>query len=144
LKEIPYPNTISLELPAVYKYLNIVGASIRAMLNRNGISSENSSEWLAYQVELAVQEACTNIIDHAYAGSSGRISVTLSLSEEDKHLFIDLFDTGAHFDPSLLSPIELDEPKTRGYGLFLMEQLMEKVTYNSMPDGNHWRLEKKL
>jgi serine/threonine-protein kinase RsbW len=144
LNELTSPHTINLELPAVYKYLNVVGACIRALLNRKDLTSENSSEWLAYQVELAVQEACTNIIDHAYAGSTGRINVTLSLWEESKHLSIDLYDTGTHFDPALLRPIELDEPKTSGYGLFLMEQLMEKVTYRRGPGGNHWRLEKKL
>jgi serine/threonine-protein kinase RsbW len=144
LNEIPQTNIISLELPGVYKYLNVIGACVRAILDRNRSNSENNTEWVAYQIELAVQEACTNIIDHAYADTTGQIRVTFSLAEDEKHLAIDLYDTGAHFDPSRLAPINLDEPKTSGYGLFLMHQLMGKVTYQPGPSENHWRLEKEL
>jgi serine/threonine-protein kinase RsbW len=139
-----HSNTISLELPAAYKYLNIIGACVRAILEREIHPEENGNDRVAYQIELAVQEACTNIIEHAYAGGFGKIQVFFTMNEQNKRLTIDLFDTGTHFEPSQLAPVDLDSPQTSGYGLFLINQLMEKVTYYQQPEGNHWRLEKKF
>ena len=135
--------TIHLDIPASHKYLNVIGACIKALFERE--ESETSQESAAYQVELAVHEACTNIINHAYEGSTGRIKVVLSVVEEMKHrLVVDLIDIGQPFDTALLENLDAGEPRTSGYGLFLMHQLMDKITYSSDQGQNHWRMEKDL
>jgi serine/threonine-protein kinase RsbW len=135
---------ISLELPAAYQHLNIIRSCIHAVLERASIIREIGADWTVYQIELAVQELCTNIIDHAYAGEPGTIRISIGFYENEQMLAIELRDTGAHFDPSLLAPVALDEPKTSGYGLYIIHQLMDRVIYQPLPKGNHWRLEKKL
>src|SRR5512141_2317406 len=111
---------IELDLPANHRYLNVLGACVDAVLAR--VDGINDSQSLSYAVQLAVHEACANIIDHAYEGcTDGRIQVTMTLYLvcEPKRLVVDLLDTGAPFDPSSIPSPNLEEPHEHGYGLFL-------------------------
>jgi serine/threonine-protein kinase RsbW len=91
-----------------------------------------------------VHEACANIIEHAYRFSEGRIAVHISLCEQPDSIVIDLFDTGEKAVLDEVRPPNLNEPQIKGYGLFLIQQLMDSVEYLSEAEGNHWRLEKKF
>ena len=70
---------ITLDLPASYKYLNVLGELIEAFLAPLNLPAENG---FIYDVQLALHETSTNIVDHAYAGASGRFSITLALDPE--------------------------------------------------------------
>jgi serine/threonine-protein kinase RsbW len=141
-QELDLANVIRLNLPASHQYLNVVGACLTAMLDRIEPSSEYQGT--AYNLELAVHEACANIVDHAYQGEDGRLDVTFSLAEEPRRLVVDLHDTGRTFDLSLVEEIDLEDPRERGYGLFLVQQLLDEVCYYPETGNNHWRLMKRL
>lgn len=93
-----------------------------------------------YAIQTAVDEACANIIDHAYGGENlGKIHI--QVSELQNGLRIDLKDHGEPFDPSevpdpdITSPLEIR--KERGLGIFFMRQLMDKVIFKfSQSEGN--------
>jgi len=134
---------IGLDLPAEHRYLNVVGACLAAVLEREETLAER--DIVTYNVQLAVQEGCTNIVDHAYEGQApGRIAVKLTLADGPRRLIVDLYDTGQAFDPALAAAPDLDEPQVHGYGLFLMQALMDEVRYERLADRNHWRLTKHL
>lgn len=136
------PDTIKLDVPATHKYLNVVGACITAILERiEGIAEMGT---LAYSVELAVHETCTNIVEHAYAGVNGRIQMAISLHEAPKRLVIELQDSGRSFDPTQVPEPNLEESQVNGYGLFLMHQLMDHVDYYPQSGQNRWCLIKNL
>ena len=104
-------------------------------------------EPLRYAVHLAAHEACTNIIEHAYKGrTDGRVRVTLSLdlSAQPIQMSVDLFDTGVSFNPDTVPKPNLDIPHERGYGLFLIRELMDDVSFTMGQQGNHCRLLKHL
>jgi serine/threonine-protein kinase RsbW len=134
---------ICLELPASYKYLNVVGACISAILERvDGLEAPNV---VAYNLQLAIHEACTNIIAHAYADCPvGRIKVSLSLSRNPQQLLIELQDTGCSFDIENVPDPNLEEGQVHGYGIFLMRKLLDEVVYHPQPGNNRWHLAKKL
>jgi len=139
---LPLTNTVRLELPATHKYLNVIGACIRAMLDREqGLPGQES---LFYNIELAVHEACTNIVEHAYAGISGRIDIAFTLDESLRQFIIELNDRGQSFSLSDVVAPDLSQPQTSGYGLFLVNQLMDEVTYFPQPGNNRWRLVKNI
>lgn len=100
-----------------------------------------------YQVELAVDEACSNIIDHAYGGeSAGEIRCTVETLEDG--LKVILQDWGKSFDPGQLPPpklgVPIDELTPRGVGLFLMHKMMDEVHYQKKKNGeNTWTLVKR-
>jgi serine/threonine-protein kinase RsbW len=100
-----------------------------------------------YAVELAVDEACSNIIEHAYGGE-GKGEIICICNDVNNGLEIILKDEGERFDPSLVSPpdfsIELEKLKPRGAGLFLIRNMMDDVDYKFSEDsGNELRMVKR-
>jgi serine/threonine-protein kinase RsbW len=137
------PDIIRLDLPATHTYLNVLDACLEALLAR--VTEMESQPDLAHAVLLAVHEACTNIVDHAYAGMQpARVVVTMRVEVEPRRLVFELQDTGRSFDLATIPEPDLAEGQIRGYGLFLMRQILDDVDYTALPDGNHWRLTKRL
>ena len=135
-------NIFHLDIPADLRYLPVVGACLGAILQRTDEIPDPDT--LRYNMELAVQEACTNIVEHAYAGQTGRVLVQITLDTIPRRLVVDLRDTGKSFDPDQVVEPNLDDIQIRGYGLFLIKELMDEVNYNPGPKDNHWRLVKNL
>jgi serine/threonine-protein kinase RsbW len=93
-----------------------------------------------YAVELAVDEACSNIIEHAY-GAEGVGDIKCTYWITDKELEIVITDKGRPVEPeSIPEPdfsVPLDQLKTGGAGLFLMRKMMDDVRFEFTPDqGN--------
>jgi len=83
-------------------------------------------------VELAVDEACSNIIEHAYGGEGrGDIEVTYRIDGEG--LTVVLRDYGRPFDPDRVPEPDLQAPledrDAGGLGLHFMRQLMDQVRF---------------
>ena len=93
-----------------------------------------------YSIQLAADEASTNIIEYAYAGvEDGKIEIDCSTA--DGGLKIVMRDKGKPFDPSSVPEpnvkADLSERKIGGLGIYLMRKLMDEVTYESTPElGN--------
>jgi len=98
-----------------------------------------------YQCKLAVDEAATNIIEHAYEGGSG--DITIEILKEDGACEIQLIDTGKAFDPAHVpspkigAPLEQRQPG--GLGIFLMHRVMDEVRYLPGPPYNRLILVKR-
>jgi serine phosphatase RsbU (regulator of sigma subunit)/anti-sigma regulatory factor (Ser/Thr protein kinase) len=98
-----------------------------------------------YLIELAISEICTNIVKHAYAGTKGEISGQITLLNNGIQL--DFYDRGAGFDPNTVPEPKSDPDNLTegGYGLHIVRQIMDVVSYTSEPKkGNHWHLIKFL
>lgn len=138
-----YKVVFRLEIPATFKYLNVVSNSLTAILEQ--VADMPERENLTYNVTLAVHEICTNIIEHAYSGQNDKtIKIKIDLNEQASLLIVDLHDTGQPFDLAATPDPDLDDAPIRGYGLFLVRQLMDEVTYVPGNNENHWRLKKEL
>jgi len=100
-----------------------------------------------YAVELAVDEACTNIIEHAYGNQeSGEIECTCDVREGE--IVIVLRDHGKPFDPDKIPEpnfsVGLAELKPRGAGLFIMKKMMDEVKFTfDSKKGNTLRMVKR-
>jgi serine/threonine-protein kinase RsbW len=105
-------------------------------------SSDEST--LPYSLELAVYETCTNIVQHAYVNSEGHIEIELTIENNPLRLVVDLYDTGKPFKMAEIPSLNLDIPQEHGYGLFLVRQLMDEVSYQPGSEKNHWKLVKNL
>jgi anti-sigma regulatory factor (Ser/Thr protein kinase) len=133
---------ISLVIPAAHRYLNIISAVIAELLAREERLSEPAIT--SYNIQLAAQEVCANIVDHAYVGHAGQIELLLRLEAEPHQLVIELTDNGLPFDPTGVSAPDLDELHENGYGLFLARELLDELGYERRQDTNYWRLIKRL
>jgi anti-sigma regulatory factor (Ser/Thr protein kinase) len=92
-----------------------------------------------YAVELATDEAFTNIVEHAYGGESNN-QVECTCLADEVGLTIILHDCGLAFDPTKVPVPDLKAPlekrETGGLGIFLMRKLMDEVHF-SPATGNH-------
>ncbi len=92
-----------------------------------------------YAVQLAVDEAATNIIDHAYGGEDrGEIECTCTVRGTE--LTVTLKDQGDSFIPEEIPDLPVGVPLEKvspgGAGLFLMKKLMDEVHFEFQEDGN--------
>ena len=93
-----------------------------------------------YAVQLAVDEAATNIIEHGYRGS-GKGDLVISCEAQEDGLQVTLHDHAPPFVPDEVpdpvTDVPLDELKSRGLGVSLMRKMMDEVHYHFDPDhGN--------
>ena len=100
-----------------------------------------------YDIQLAVDEACTNIISHGYAGMDPG-SIILDLAIDPNRIVVTLTDFGHWFEPSsapvpdVNAPIE--ERELGGFGLFFIQQSVDEMHYQVTEDGNKMILTKYL
>jgi serine/threonine-protein kinase RsbW len=89
-----------------------------------------------FAIELAVGEAVTNIIRHAYDNQPGH-EIHLSLTIDEAKFCLRILDFGRKFDPASQPPPNLDTPREGGYGIYLMKQVMDEVIYDTttLPQG---------
>lgn len=86
----------------------------------------------AYQVQMAVDEACSNIMLHGYGGQPGRLEIEIECMA--RFLEIRIRDWGRTFDPdSIADPdieVPLDERPIGGLGLFFMRKFTDELEFN--------------
>ncbi len=136
-------HTIRIDVPASHRYLNVLGGCIAELFSR--IDGLHEPQVVSYNVQLAVQEICANIVSHAYQGlAPGRIAVSFTVDQAPRRLVVDVRDTGRSFDIDAVPEPNLEEAQIHGYGLFLVRQLMDEMVYTPQGNNNHWHLVKNL
>ena len=108
-----------------------------------GFSDEEVSK-----IALAVDEACTNVIKHAYRFDPTK-TIHVIIQTENGGFQIAIRDNGTQFNPAQLHPPDMKEYLTHfrrgGLGVYLMKSLMDKVEYDIAPGKmNEVRLTKYL
>ena len=91
------------------------------------------------ELKLAVDEACTNIIQHGYRGMDPG-SIILSFRIEPGRILVQITDFGHVFEPASAPRPDmaaaLEDRAPGGMGLFLIYQTMDNIDYQSSEDGN--------
>jgi serine/threonine-protein kinase RsbW len=122
-------NEIRLEIPAHADYIDLVRLSLYGIASKMGFSFEAIDD-----MKVAATEACNNAVLHANPeGQMNTIVVVFELAETN--LTIRVKDSGPSFDfteviakESSLHNMEIQELRTGGLGLYLMQALMDDVT----------------
>jgi anti-sigma regulatory factor (Ser/Thr protein kinase) len=101
-----------------------------------------------YAVQLAVDEACTNVMDYAYQGRGGQ-PVIIECKRKDNQCVVVIRDCGRSFDPTGIPMPDLSAPVSKrrvgGLGIFLMRKLMDNVTFHfDAQTGNELTLVKAI
>ena len=97
-------------------------------------------EQAVYQVQLAVDEACSNIIEHAYGGE-GHGDIEIACRVNSVGLTVILRDSGRCFEPDSVPPpnlhASLENRDLGGLGLHLIYQVMDEVHFEFRPDSGN-------
>jgi serine/threonine-protein kinase RsbW len=102
------------------------------------LRAAGASDDLVWECELALTEALSNVIRHAYKGDESR-HIALTLRLDDAQVEIEVVHQGEPFDPRAYSEPDLDAAPSGGYGLHLIQQLMDDVEQSEAP-GSSTRL----
>ncbi|MGZ8224458.1 MAG: ATP-binding protein [Methylobacter sp.] len=119
--------------PTQTKYLNLIG-SIGESLGKELDDFCYDHEALAYQLNLVLTEATTNVIRHAYNNPKDSVRITIQIQEHE--LNIKVYDHGQGFDLEMVSLPDLDHPQEGGLGIFFIRTLMDSVTYTHQGESN--------
>ncbi len=102
----------------------------------------------AYKVQMAVDEAVTNVIEHAYNGNTeGRIYISCEIRGNE--FIVEILDFGQPFNAEKVRQPRIKGPLSRrnigGLGIFFMKKLMDRVEFSSSVDtGNRVRMMKRI
>jgi serine/threonine-protein kinase RsbW len=120
-----------LRLPSQSDNLAIIREFVAKVAKKVGFNSDEASK-----IELAVDEACTNVIKHAYTNNSNQI-IDVQINVDRKKLSIIVSDRGKGFDPAKVKLPDLGESikkgRKGGLGICLIKTLMDKVDFQIKP-----------
>lgn len=119
-----------LTIPNDLAYGTVVGAYVKAVANKIGFNEEE-----LMMIELGVDEAFTNIVEHAFvAGEEATFDVLCE--PVPLGIGIALREQGMPFDPTKLPEydpeLSLDQQTGKGLGLYLMKQAMDEVAFHNL------------
>jgi anti-sigma regulatory factor (Ser/Thr protein kinase) len=125
----------SVQFIAKFEYLDEIREFVGDIARAGGFDAKD-----VYNIQLAADEAASNIIEHAYEGVSNGV-LELSCGVKGNIITIILVDHGESFDPSAIPlpdlKADLSERKIGGLGIFLMRKLMDEVYYETKPNKSN-------
>ncbi len=113
---------------------------VRELARQQGCCEENLEHLV-----MAINEACMNVIQHAYRGDENG-EVVIEFWKADDELTIKIIDFAEYADLESIKSRDLDDVRPGGLGVHLIHQVMDYVEYKHQPDmnGNVLELRKQL
>ncbi len=132
----------SLVVPGEFEHLSQIADFIDQVGREAGFDDD-----VIFHVQMAVDEACSNIIEHAY-GPDQEGDIALHCLCRDGEWIVTLKDYGRAFDPSKVPTpslgTDLEAIQAGGLGLYFMHQLMDEVHFAFDEEkGNELRMVKR-
>jgi serine/threonine-protein kinase RsbW len=133
-----------LTVPGQFGQLAQIAEFVTRVAREAGLTDDD-----VFHVEMAVDEACSNIIEHAYADRTGDIELACG-SAAPGTLEITIHDSGRPFDPEAVAmpqlgaATDLDDLNEGGLGLYFMRKLMDEVRFEMVEgQGNTLHMTKR-
>lgn len=121
---------LSLRVPARAEQLRRIRDAVRECVKGCGCDSETAAD-----IVLAVDEACQNIIRHAYGGDPDG-AIALEIEHRDDELVFLLRDFAPKIDPAQLKARDLGDVRPGGLGIPLIRKLMDRADFIPPPSGS--------
>lgn len=138
-----FEKSFTLQVPSSTRNLALIRDFVSAIGAQAGFDDKE-----VMRLQLAVDEACANVIEHAYELEATH-EVTIRALIDDDDLRFDIIDRGRGFDPAHIHEQDLEqlikERRSGGLGLRLIRSIMDDVQYQIVPgEKNELRMVKKL
>jgi len=123
---IKMKDLFELEIEGKLENLSLIGDFIGDTMRSFGLDNHK-----IFDVQMAVDEACTNIIEYGYANEVGMIDI--ACQRKGDGIIVVIKDRGKPFDPTSVQPPDLnaslEERKAGGLGIYFIKTLMDEVRY---------------
>ena len=136
-------NTFQIVVPGDPRSLALVRSFVGHLAANAGFDDVE-----AQKIEVAVDEACANIIEHAYSEMAQKPPVSIQIALREDDFVVQIVDEGKSFDKTNYRaptfPKHWDDGNTRGVGVYLIHQCMDSVDFSKTAgEKNQLRLVKK-
>jgi sigma-B regulation protein RsbU (phosphoserine phosphatase) len=129
MSKIRSKRLLQLRIPARAAELKRIRDTVREAVEGCGCSAKSTAD-----IVLAVDEACQNIIRHAYRGESDNV-IDLEVEHRGDGLVFSLTDQAPAIDPSQVKPRDLDDIRPGGLGTHFIRRVMDEVEFSRPASG---------
>ncbi|HEY3577494.1 MAG TPA: ATP-binding protein [Gaiellaceae bacterium] len=131
--------SVRLRVPARAEYVALARLALSGLADLVALPDE-----LLADLKLALTEAVSNSVRHAYAGGAGFVSIAYELSADA--LAVEVVDDGKGFDPDRPPPLEGEELTEGGLGIAIIRTIADEFELHSQPGvrGSRLRFVKRL
>jgi serine/threonine-protein kinase RsbW len=119
---------VRLTIPAKAEYIMLGRLALTSLARVQELADEELSD-----LKLALTEACTNAVRHAYADGGGAVEINYRLYPD--RIVVEVSDTGGGFSPSQPSEIEEDLLTEGGLGIAIIQALADELEIGERPGG---------
>ncbi len=131
--------SVRLRIPARAEFVALARLALTGLADLTELSDETLAE-----LKLAITEAVSNSVRHAYDGDGGQVEIVYELTGSE--LRIEVVDDGAGFDPSSPPALEGEELAEGGLGIAIIRTIVDELEIESAPGsrGSRLRFVKRL
>ena len=126
--------TIVVQTPGDITYLHRIREFIAGIATEVGIDQQDIDN-----IELAVDEACTNVIEHGYAPDDPNKEITVRMEIDTSKLVLTVIDHAKPFNIVQYIPRDInelqEEGQNGGLGIRLIKRIMDTIDYKTTSDG---------
>lgn len=138
-----FEQSFALHVPSSSENLAMIRSFVGEVTYRAHLTEEES-----LLLAVAVDEACANVIEHAY-GHDATKQVTVRAVLDDEAIRFEVIDQGRGFDPAMIEPKDprqlVKERASGGLGMGLIRRIMDEVVYHIVPgEKNELRMMKRI
>jgi serine/threonine-protein kinase RsbW len=119
-------NVIRLSIPAKPEYITLCRLALTGLARVRSFPDE-----LVADMKLALTEACSNSVRHAYEGDPGKVDISYELQAD--RLIVEVCDDGSGFDPSVED--ESDELTEGGLGIAIIRSIADELDIERRESG---------
>ena len=120
--------SVRLTIPARAEYITLGRLALTAIAGVRPLSDET-----LHDLKLALTEACTNSVKHAYDGGSGSVDIVYELHSD--RLAVEVGDAGSGFEPRAGRVDDADELEEGGLGIAIIRALTDEVEIGEREGG---------
>ena len=131
--------SIRLRIPAKAEHIALARLALTGLAELCGMDEETLAD-----LKLALTEAVSNSIRHAYTEASGHVEIAYGLNETS--IEIEVVDDGAGFDPDRPAALDGEELAEGGLGIAIIRSIVDELEIHSQPGvrGSRLRFVKRL
>ena len=120
---------LELRFPARAEELKSMRQAVKECLTGCGVGEDSARD-----IVLAIDEACQNVIRHAYGPRRGG-DIVLEVERTGGEVVFSLIDFAPRIDPSQVRPRDLDDVRPGGLGTHLIQEVMDSAEFIEPPAG---------
>jgi serine/threonine-protein kinase RsbW len=124
---------VRLRIPARPEYITLCRLALTGISRLRPLGEETLAD-----LKLALTEACSNSVRHAYAGGEGHVDISFELLED--RLIVEVADDGSGFEVAGAGKSFDDELSEGGLGIAIIRSVADEVEIGDGPSGRGSRL----